>query len=409
MNRLHVVFASLLFLLFAAGTSLSGEPTETRNTEALRWRLTQLESGEIEWEGELPPARLRQMVPWSARAVWTSADDAATTVLLADTGRLLTEYRPRHRLPLSLLAPPPGPGTIDLEFSTPNDPPVKAQAVYWGMQLGFQEYLADARREARQLREEIVIAGRYGVRRPEAGSLLTIMDIYMSIAETLDSESSSRSTWAQWWFGWLNAQCREEKELLVQARNRPEDWRIVNDPPLQDLRVDPDRGIQSHVWSPAGGEWQTVCLAGIRGQITSDDLILIKRLGFNVVDPEQTTTELATQATRLNLVLREELPAEAQVRVVTPGEPFAPKNRGEVLILEGWEGYDDTRVQPLANFPKRLVMASGAAWRWRTSEHFMLSPGFLEPCQGDDESIPLIQIRRSAPIPPKEYWDDLSK
>lgn len=353
-----ILLWGIAFFFLASMSSAVEPPTP----EGLEWRLESLDSGEILWTGQLPPAEPRSLVPWQAEAVWTSASDPATTRLLARTGRILTEFRVNHTLPLSTLGPPPGPGTVALRFERLHDLELTA----WAFTADPMEDDRSGEELLGELEEDWNVAANYGVRRPETRALIAIGSIYVPLAK---QHRQSRDRW----LGWFAAMAQSESEVLAQARFQSAFWTGIPDPPTQRLRWQGGR-LESAIHSPGGIRWRPVILVGLSGRIGPTDLDLIKAMGFNMIAPEETTDALRHAAERLNIVLLEDLPAGVPIRQLAVGESFQAGH--PVQILTGWEPYDPEIEQPLADHPDRLWRAALDALRIRRGEQpVSLPPG----------------------------------
>ncbi|MEQ8819797.1 MAG: hypothetical protein RLY93_06100 [Sumerlaeia bacterium] len=336
----------LCVLAFLAGTLLSAQPP----AEGLDWTLERRGDGTIVWRGKLPPAAPRSTVEWRARAVWTAAEDAATTRLLADTGTILSIYYPRHDVPLSVLSPPPGDGLIVLELSIyPRHQPIRAHAfVHAEPNASFDDLLAAAEGALAALEAEALVASRYGVRRPEGGTLIELSRIYLRMAQDLDTRSAREDSGRRW-LDWIARGASRETAILQSTRKDPAAWTPLDDPPLWDLRFDEAQGQwRAAVAMPRREVLFDVTLVAMAGDIAEHDLALIKALGFNAVEAVVITDEFRLEADRLNLAILQDLPA-----------------REGVVVVSGWAPFDESQPDGLAAEPWRLWRLATAAMQAR--------------------------------------------
>ena len=338
--QLVAILAMGIALFLFGGPGWADDPP---TPESLRWQLEPLDSGELLWTGELPPAEPRTLVPWEAEAVWTSAGDSATTRLLARTGRLLTEYRKNHALPLSTLGAPPGRGTVALRFHRIRDLTLRSTVEVQGPAADFKALLRESEKALEDLRVNWEWAANCGVRRPETEVLLTIGSLYVPMAANLGSGEELGRQWLQWFL----PKAQAETATAIRLRARPDLWSPVDDPPLGRLRMREGR-LEAGIQIGDVEHWQPIALAGLAGRFRPGDLALVKRLGFNVIDPEEPADELRRAAERWNLALAQDLPEGAPAQ-----------------ITAGWEAFDESREQALADAPWLLWEASAEALRAR--------------------------------------------
>ncbi len=338
-------------------------------TVAADWSLELRGDGTVLWQGATPGGGS----PWRAEAIWTSAFDPAESTVLAD--------EPAGESLRIVLDPPPGIGTIVLKLAGGPET-LTAWASTSGPQTAFDDLLVSARAARNDLEAEMIVANRYGVRRPEARAMLTIADIWLGHAEHLETDETRR-TWGRWWLAYIAAECAAEQTLLVELRDKPGDWTVIDDPPLQELRVSKDGlRLETGIWTPEGTDWVPVRLFGLRGHFEPGDARLVRDLGFNFIEhhseivttPARLPEDVKREVERLNMGWWGILPKGA----ITQGICQSWLEPSLVPAYGYWSPYAEKtgRDESLAANPWRLRAYSHKALRYRWGETVELPPGW---------------------------------
>lgn len=361
-----------------------------------RWQLEQNGDGALVWRGELPAAPPRSVVEWRASAVWTSAWDRETTHLLADSGLVLSRYYPNHLVPLGTLGSPPGSGWVHLVLESPAGWRVEAVARVSSPRTEWDDVLAAADAGRRDLEAELAVARRYGVRAPEAEALLAIGEWTVAQAHGLQRPSTRRSE-GRWWLEWFAAGAAKERRWLESIRHDQGAWTVLPDPPVVDGLELRGGQIVARVWSPTDPVWVPVRLAGVTGQFRPGDAGFLRRLGFNLYDGAA-EVGFAEEARRMNIISSDSLPGGVQVVRWQAG--MADPALASVVLLDGWEPYEEGREQTLADKPWRLHAAAVWTIRWRAG---------LPMCDQSPApwlGLPEIPVGGGPPAPP---WEAMAR